>query len=162
MRVYLPATLAEIADVLVAADGQATMALSPRRGHALTGALTLAYQDEDEESLEFIALLAAADDDLELLAQHPAVPQLRLVLTLEVPDDAITLASADIVVLSPSAIEITKPVERAIVVCAHVDEPEAQIDIKAALTGDDKAVERIVDRDLLWYDTSEFADIPTV
>ncbi len=161
MRIYLPATMAEIPDVQVAADGQATMALSPRRAHALTGALTLAYQDEDEEELEYVALLAAADDDLELLAQHPTGPQLRLVLTLEVPDDAVTLAAADVAVLAPSAVEIIKPVERAVVVCAHVDEPAAAQDIKDALLGDDNAVERIVDRDLLWYDISEFVDIPT-
>ncbi len=162
MRVYLPATLAELRDVQVAADGQATMSIAPRGAHALTGALTLAYQGEDEESLEFIALLAAADDDLELLAQQPAGPQLRLVLTLEVPDDAITLAAADIAVLTPSAIDIITAVEGAIVVCAHVDEPAAAPDIIAALAGDDAATERIVDRDLLWYDTSEFTDIPRV
>lgn len=161
MRIYLPATLAEIPDIQVAVDGQASMTVNPRRAHALTGALRLAYQDEENEGLEFVALLAAADDDLELLAQQPSAPQLRLVLTLEVPDDAVTLATADVAVLSPSALEITKTVDRAVVVCAHVDEPEAAQDIKAALAGDDSAVERIVDRDLLWYDTSEFVGIPT-
>lgn len=160
MRIYLPATLTELPDIDVAPDGQASMALAPRRAHAVTSALVTAHPDEDEEGLEYAALLAAADDDLSLLAAHPDAPQLRLVLTLEVPDGIVSPATAEVAVLDPSAVEITQRVDRAIVVCAHVDEPQAAQDVVDTLAGDDGAVERLVDRDLLWYDTSEFATIP--
>lgn len=160
MRIYLPATLTELPGIDVAADGQASMTLSPRRAHALTSALRRAHPDEDEEGLEYAALLAAADDDLALLTENPQAPQLRLVLTLEVPDDAVGACAPDAAILNPSAVEVESVVEGAVVVCAHVDEPAAAADVIETLAGDDKAVERLIDRDLLWYDTSEFSEIP--
>jgi hypothetical protein len=36
-----------------------------------------------------------------------------------------------------------------------VDEAAAEEDVVAALAGDDEAVERLAERDLLWYDASE-------
>ena len=160
MRIYLPATFAELPTVEVRSDGQASMTISPRRAHAVTRSLELAHPDEDSEGLEFAALLAAADTDLELLAGSPDGVQLRVVLTLEVPDDALVPADADVAVDEPSAVEVTRAVS-GIVVCVHVDEPEAAADVAAMLAGDDDAAERLVERDLLWYDTTEFADIPT-
>ena len=161
MRIYLPATFAELATVDVAPDGQASMSVAPRRAHALTRALELANPEEDAEGHEFLALLDAADTDLALLAGAPDGVQLRVVLTLEVPDDAVVPSGADVGVLEPSAVEVTREVVDAVVVCVHVDEPEAAPDIAAMLAGDDDAAERLVERDLLWYDTTEFADIPT-
>ena len=46
------------------------------------------------------------------------------------------------------------------IVCAHVDEPEAASDIQAVMGGDDDAIERLADRDLLWYDATEISSIP--
>ncbi len=60
----------------------------------------------------------------------------------------------------PSAVRLTTPVAWTAVVCAHVDEPAATADVTEALTGDDEAVERLDDRDLLWYDATELATIP--
>ena len=161
MRIYLPATFAELPTVEVRSDGQASMTISPRRAHAVTSSLELAHPEEDSEGLEYVALLAAADADLELLAGSPHGVQLRVVLTLEVPDDAVTTAGPDVAVLEPSAVDVTREVIGAVVVCVHVDEPEAGHDVAAMLAGDDDAAERLVERDLLWYDTTEFADIPT-
>jgi hypothetical protein len=46
------------------------------------------------------------------------------------------------------------------VVCAHVDEPAAAADVVEALTGDEDAVERLDERDLLWYDATELGAVP--
>ena len=46
------------------------------------------------------------------------------------------------------------------IVCVHVDEPDAAADIEAVMGGDDDAIERLADRDLLWYDATEIGSIP--
>ncbi|MCV2394131.1 hypothetical protein OEB99_07420 [Actinotalea sp. M2MS4P-6] len=143
MRIYLPSSLAELADP----DG-----LSPRVVHAVTPALRAALPDEDEEGLEFSAQLLAADDSLERLADAP--PR-RVVVAADVPEDAVApLADDDAV---PSAVQLVTAVAWDDVACAHVDEPGAAAEVTAALAGDDDAAERLVERDLLWYDVSELA-----
>lgn len=159
MRIYLPATLELLAGARTVA-GRTTMNLAPGRAHTVTAALAAALPDEDQEGLEYSAHLAAADDSLTALALEPAAPRLRLVLTLEVPDDVVVDAAGDAAVLTPSAVDLVASVEGATLVCAHVDEPEAAEDVAATLAGDDAAVERLVERDLLWYDAIEIADIP--
>lgn len=155
MRIYLPATL----DELDPADGGSVSGpFAPRRAHAVTPALRAALPEEDEEGLEFAAQLAAADDSLLRVAARPGVPDLRIVLAADVPDAAVTPAtSADD---APSGVDVAVEVTLREVACAHVDEPEAAVDVRAALTGDEDAVERLAERDLLWYDVSELGAIP--
>ena len=86
------------------------------------------------------------------------MPQLRLVLAADVPDDTVVPdedPDADV-----TAVTITPGVPVDAVVCAHVDEPAAAADVAAALAGDDDARQRLEDRDLLWYDVSELGRIP--
>ena len=71
MRIYLPATMAELAD---------PTGLGPRVVHAVTPALRVALPDEDEEGLEFSAQLLAADDSLELIGEQAAGVVLRRVV----------------------------------------------------------------------------------
>ena len=150
MRVYLPATLDEL-DHLDVDTG-------PRRAHAVTAALRAALPDEDDEGWEFVAQLVAADDSLALLADRPAVPRMRLVLAADVPDESVVPdpdPDAEV-----TAVTVLSGVGPDAVVCAHVDEPSAAADVVAAVAGDDAAVQRLEDRDLLWYDVSEFGRIP--
>jgi hypothetical protein len=41
----------------------------------------------------------------------------------------------------------------------HVDEPAATSDVVAALAGDGLAEERVIERELLWYDVTEVGRI---
>lgn len=152
VRIYLPATLADLDRIA----GQRA-ALTPRLVHAVTAELRRALPEDDEEGWEFAAHLAAADDSLMLVAATPTAPHLRLVLTAEVPDDAVRPAADD---APPSLVRLTASVPWDQVVCAHVDEPEAVPDLEAALRGDPDAVERLSERDLLWYDATELDQIP--
>lgn len=150
MRIYLPATVDEL-DRLGAEAG-------PRRAHAVTPALREALPDEDDEGWEFVAQLVAADESLALLADHPTAPRLRLVLAADVPDESVVPdddPDADV-----TAVTVTSGVPAEAIVCAHVDEPAAAGDVVAAVAGDDDAVQRLEDRDLLWYDVSELNRIP--
>ena len=155
MRIYLPATLDELTALAVSTRRPASLDLEPRGAHAVTAALAAALPDEDEEGLEYSAHLAAADDTLALIAASPTADRRRLVLSVEVPDDAVVAAAGDATVISPSAVDIVVPVPGAVVVCGHIDETDAVADVEATLAGDDDAVERLVERDLLWYDASE-------
>ncbi|MFI2753018.1 DUF6912 family protein [Cellulomonas sp. P22] len=154
MRIYLPATL----DELDPPAGGGPVVLAPRRVHAVTPALVAALPEEDDEEHEYAAQLGAADDALLLVAARPAAPQLRLVLAADVPDAHVSPVGDDGV--APSLVDLTEPVTLAQVVCGHVDEPEAVADVEAAVTGDEQALDRLAERDLLWYDVSELGAIP--
>jgi hypothetical protein len=127
------------------------------RAHAVTPALRELFPDEDDEGLEYAAQLAAADDSLERVGNAPEAPRLRVVLPADVDEAAVTVLDDDEV---PSAVSLASPVPLPAVVCALVDEPSAADDVAAAVTGDDDAVERLDDRDLLWYDATELHTIP--
>lgn len=161
MRLYVPVTLAEL-DALTGP----TLTLESRGAHAATPQLVaeLAAEGVDDlEEVEFVAQLAAADDSLVLIASDPAVPWLRAVVSVDVPDAAVRVLAADGASaddLAPSAVHVDGPLTGVRIVCAHVDEPEAASDIQAVMGGDDDAVERLADRDLLWYDATEISAIP--
>ena len=161
MRLYVPSTLAEL-DAL----SSATMTLEPRRAHAATPALVAELADEgveDLEEVEYVAQLAAADDSLVAIAAGPAVPWLRVVISVDVPDAVVRPVlegDGDDDDLAPSTVEITERVPGVKIVCVHVDEPDAAADIEAVMGGDDDAIERLADRDLLWYDATEIGSIP--
>jgi len=165
VRLYLPATLDELDDLL---GGRAPLA-APRRAHAVTPALTALLPDEDEEGVEFAAQLMAADDALVLLASRPDAPGLRLVVTVEVPDDAVREGApgdgapdegAGVDDEAASLVTLTAPATLDVVVCAHVDEPAAKDEVARALDGDDAALDSLAERDLLWYDATELSRIP--
>ncbi len=148
MRVYLPATLDDVGDLAGVAAGPA---------HAVTAALRAALPDDDEESLEYAAQLAAADDCLALLAERPGAPRLRVVLAAEVPDGQVAPSQDP---RGPSSVELQWAVDRSDIICALVDEPAARRDVETALAGDAAAADRLWERELLWYDASELCSIP--
>ncbi len=145
MRVYLPTTLDAV---------QPGADLTVRRAHAVTAALRAALPEADDEGLEFVAQLAAADDALAALAADPQAPRLRVVVAADVegarpvPDGL------------PTAVALPGPVTPAQVVCLLVDEPEAAADVAAAVGGDQPARDSLDERDLLWYDVSEIGFVP--
>ncbi len=146
VRIFLPASLADLAD----ADG-----LSPRAAHAATDDLARALPDEDAEALEFAALLAAADGCVALRAERGAEdgsPPRRVVVAAELRSGASRSARPDSL---PSEIEPPERVGWESVVSLHVDDEDAEPDVAAAIAGDEEALERAAERDLLWFDVSE-------
>ena len=151
MRVYLPVTLAELQHV-------SPVVLTPRVAHAVTSALREVWPDEDDEGWEYAAQSAAADGSLLLLAADPGAPSLRVVVAADVPDACVrTLDDPPV----PSAVELVCEVDATRLASVHVDEPAAAGDVAAAAGGDDGALERLDERDLLWYDVTEIDRIPT-
>lgn len=146
MRIYVPATLLEL---------DAPAGLSPRTVHAVTRALRAAVPDEDEEGLEYVAQLLAADDSLDLLGGVPDAARRRVVVAADVPEALVEALDAG-EDQAPSAVRLTTSIGWDDVACAHVDEPAARADVAKAVAGDAAAIERLEERDLLWYDVSEF------
>ncbi len=148
MRVYLPAVL----------DQLPCEQVGPGRAHAVTAELRAALPGEDDESWEYAALLAAADDALALLGRHATAPRLRVVLAADVPDHLVDAGTGSDE--PASAVDLIAGVSWDAVVSVHVDEPVAAADVVGALAGDAAADERLVERELLWYDVTEVGRIP--
>lgn len=148
MRIYLPSSLDELA---------ARRSLAPRVVHAVTPALRAALPDEDDEGLEYAAQLLAADDSLDVLDTATRAGRRRVVVAADVPDAVVDAldAAEDGDLHAPSAVRLTSAVGWDDVACAHVDEAAAEDDVVAAAGGDEVALERLAERDLLWYDVSE-------
>lgn len=149
MRIYLPATTADLSSP----EG-----LLARWAHAVTPALRAALPEEDEEGWEMAAMLAAADASVELLAADDSLPR-RLVVAADVDDAAVRVPDRRDEDRLPTAVEVTRPVSWADVVSLHIDEDAAAEDVAAAAVGDAAALERAAERDLLWYDVTELADL---
>lgn len=143
MRLYLPATLRD----LDRPDG-----LRPATAHAVTPALAAALDEDDEETLEFAALLAAADASVALLAADRTAPRRRVVVVADLPDVRPVPRDDDD---DPSAVVPPSAVRWHDVVSLHVDEVQAEADVDAAARGDVEALDRASERDLLWFDVSE-------
>src|SRR5690625_3200250 len=157
MRIYVPATAADIAAETIA----------PRWAHAVTPALRQALPEEDDEGLAESAMLAAADESLlRLRADAPAVAR-RVVVVAEVPSAAVAVPETrpwrpgdDRL---PSAVEVVAPVSWHEVEAIHVDDPHSQDVVRRALLPEAEeaalaeAVEAAYELDLLWYDIVELS-----
>jgi hypothetical protein len=163
MRLYVPATFDDLDAMTVTARG-AWWDVPARGAQAVTAELAAALPDEDEETREYEAFLAAADASLVLVVGGVGAVPLRAVITVDVPEDATTPAGSE---TAPSGVDVVA-VPGTKVQAVHVDEPAAADDVRAVLAavdaGDDDALgaatDRVTERDLLWYDPTEARDIP--
>ncbi|MDT0322278.1 DUF6912 family protein [Streptomyces millisiae] len=162
MRVYLPLTLAGLAELH--RSGEAGPA--PLVAYAVTPALREWYLSGDQEELEYAAMSRAAQASLRLLAVDPEAVRRRVVVAADVPDRA-AVADPDRA-MDPEAlaeVRLTEAVPVAKLASVHVDAPDAESDIAAAAAalgaadlGDDDAqfvVDGAADHELLWYGVQE-------
>jgi hypothetical protein len=161
MRVYVPATLPQLAEVC--ANG--TIEPAPVTAFAVTPALREWYVEGDLEELEYAALTEAARASLRLLDVDPTAPRRRVVLAIDVPDRYARPAPD----LDRAVVRVLAPVPWASVASAHVDAPEAVPEVKAAVDnvlaadlGDDDAqfvVDGAEDHELQWWATQEVPEL---
>lgn len=145
MRVYVPATAHDLS----------RPELRPARVHAVTPAVRAELPGEDEETLELVAFLAAADDSVRLLAGQGAPPR-RVVLAADLPGSRLRPGGEDeletvMVPVGDLAWDVVKSI--------HVDEADASAQVAAAAAGDEEAFDALGERDLLWFDVTERAAV---
>ncbi len=167
MRIYLPGTLDDLTDD-VRRTGRMTVPAG--RAHAVTAPMRAGADPADRDALEqneFDALLAAADDSLVRIGESPEVPWQRLVIVVDLAEDAVVPLPAggaegatDEEAEPESVVWIGQDIAQVDVVCVHVDEPSAAALIQDVLAGSDAAMEAIADADLLRYDGTELSEVP--
>jgi len=163
VRVYLPATLPALRDLLDA--GQ--LGDAPLTGYAVTPALREWYAEGDDEELEYAALSLAARASVRLLdralVENDATPARRVVLVVEA--SAVEPAPD----VDRAAVRVIESVPLRQVQAVHVDHPDAADDVRAAaehvvaadLGSDDAAfaVEQAEGHELQWYATQEIGPL---
>ena len=158
MRVYVGLTRSALA------AAKASGAIdAPLTAHAVTPALRESYATADAEELEYVALMAAADSCLPLLAASPGEPRRRFVAACEVAD-----VTAD-PEAGPSGTAVPQPIPWRDVKAIHADDPDAEPTIAAAAAayaaaqaGDDDARFTVDEADgweLMWFATQEADDL---
>ncbi|MEV5746920.1 hypothetical protein AB0L00_03800 [Actinoallomurus sp. NPDC052308] len=166
MRVYLPSTLGGLARILRDRE----VGPVPLTAYAVTPALREWYASADLEELEYAAMSDAAKASLRLLAADPGAPSRRVVIAAEVPDKAVTFAVGDLVDADERAlVRVSEPIPFNRIASGHVDDAEAEPDVRAARgaieaadAGDDDAkftVDGAAGHDLMWYATQELRDL---
>jgi hypothetical protein len=169
MRIYVPATLRALAKARDAGMLEAAvLAIVPGAtelpAHSVTPAVREWYVEGDLEDLEYSAMLDAAEASLDLIGADPDAPRRRVVVAADVPDDAVVPGGR-----FRSSVRVACAVPIGSVVSVHVDEPEAEDVVRAAVAavpaaaaGDEDAqflLDEAESRDLLWYDVSELGDL---
>lgn len=163
MRVYLPSTLPGLRALLDAGE----LADPPLPAYAVTGALREWYAEGDEEELEYVATTLAARASVRLLDRalllDPATPARRVVVVAEV-ERAEPAPDVD-----RAAVRVLDAVPLRLVKAVHVDDPSAEVDVRAAaeqlveadLGSDDAAfvVEQAEGHELQWYATQEIGPL---
>jgi hypothetical protein len=158
MRVYLASTMPALAAALAA--GQ--LGPAPLAGFAVTPALREWYASGDLEELEYAAMAVAARASLRLLAADDGAPARRVTLAVDVPDDQVSACGS---LEEPAAVAISAAVPLTRVASAHVDDPQAAADVRAAAAavpaadrGDEDAkftVDSAEGHELAWYAAQE-------
>ncbi|MGW0362367.1 DUF6912 family protein [Streptomyces sp. NPDC002990] len=160
MRVYVPLTLPGLAEAHKAGE----LGPAPLRAYAVTPGLREWYVSQDIEELEYAALGRAAAASLRMLARDADAPRKRVVVALDVADDAVTAAPA----LDEAAVgQVTlgRAVRLTEAAAVHVDADDAEADVAAAAgaveaadAGDEDArftVDGAEDHELLWFGVQE-------
>lgn len=157
MRVYLPSTFAGLHGLRTAGE----VGPAPLHGHAVTPALRESYAVGDTEELEHVAQLAASSDSISLLHDDQSVPRRRVVLAVEVADDAVHRADDG----DESSVTLSVSVPIAAVQAILVDDVDVADVIDraaeawpAAQTGDDDALfdlDEASAHDLMWFARQE-------
>ncbi len=155
MRVYLPAT-----SVLLRELALEQRLAGPLTAFAVTPGLREWYLDDDEEALEYAALLEAARASLRLLDSDQSAARRRVVIALDSAEKSVTVRDdLDRGVVRLGAVDLAQ------VAAVHVDDAEAEPFVEAAAAaviaaelGDQASMDATDDVEgfeLCWYATQE-------
>ncbi|MEU4801853.1 hypothetical protein [Actinosynnema sp. NPDC023587] len=155
MRVYLPATVAMLRDLVERGE----FAPVGGTGFALTPALRESYATGDTEELEYSAMLDASRASLRLLSNEEKPVPRRAVVSVDVEDVALRPD------LDFSVVKIVGPVPLKLIAAVHLDTSDAEDAVREAVDvvdaadlGDpdaEFALGEAEDHELAWYAAQE-------
>jgi hypothetical protein len=155
VRVYLPGTVTMLHELNAAGEFKPLNGT----GFALTPALRESYTAGSAEELEYAAMADAARASLRLLAADPEAMRRRVVISADV--DGVT-ARPD---LDNAVVRLSGPVQLKDIAAIHLDMPDAEKAVAAAVEvidaadmGDEDAeflLGDAEDHELAWYATQE-------
>jgi hypothetical protein len=155
VRVYLPGTVTMLHELNAAGEFKPLNGT----GFALTPALRESYTAGSAEELEYAAMADAARASLRLLAADPEAMRRRVVISADV--DGVT-ARPD---LDNAVVRLSGPVQLKDIAAIHLDMPDAEKAVAAAVEvidaadmGDEDAeflLGDAEDHELAWYATEE-------
>lgn len=158
MRVYIPAT-----SQTLRALHESSALDAPMTGFAVTPGLREWYHDEDNEALEYAAMIEAARASLRLLDADPEAQRCRVVIALDVPEPDVAVRDD----LDRGVVRLAAPVPLGSIASIHIDDSTAYgvvalaaQAITAADLGDPAAQDRVDDAEgfeLSWYANQELA-----
>jgi hypothetical protein len=166
VRVYLPASttvLRTLVDEGALPGPHTAFAVTPqlRRFYAVSDA------EADTEELEYAALLAAARASLRLLDVDILAARRRAVIAADVPDASVMPMEDPHV--EPGAVRIETEIRLQDVASAHLDEADAEDDVRAAVSvvleadlGSEDSqfvVDQAEGHELAWYATQEIGPL---
>jgi hypothetical protein len=130
VRIYLPATTTLLRTLVD--DGALP---GPHTAFSVTPELRQFYElsdaDADTEELEYAAMVGAARASLRLIDVDPSAVRRRVVLAVDVPDASVSpLDDPD---TDRGAVRVTSDVRLQDVASAHIDDAEAEDDVRAAV-----------------------------
>ncbi|UOY01269.1 DUF6912 family protein [Blastococcus sp. PRF04-17] len=130
MRIYLPATTTVLRALVD--DGALP---GPHTAFAVTRELRQFYElsdaDADTEELEYAAMVGAARASLRLIDIDPTAARRRVVLAVDVPDASVT--PVDGPDTDRGAVRVGSDIGLPDVASAHIDDAEAEDDVRAAV-----------------------------
>jgi uncharacterized protein DUF6912 len=158
VRIYLPATTTMLAQ-LVDSD---EIGPPPLTAFAVTAGLREFYVDnDDDEELEYAALVEAARASLRLIDGDESAARRRVVLAAEVPDAQVDIRDD----IDRGVVQVTAVVPMSSVASAHVDDAAAEETVAAAAEaviaadlgdpGSQDAVDDAEGYELSWYASQE-------
>jgi hypothetical protein len=161
VRVYLPATVGTLGGVRSSGE----VGPVPVTAFAVTPTLREWYAEGDEDELEYAAFSDAARASLRLLDVDLLSPRRRVVLSVDVPDSAVTVQPD----LDRAVVRLDLTVPLSAVAAIHVDGADAEKDVAAAIAvvleadlGDEDAqfvVDGAEGHELEWYDVTEIDQV---
>jgi len=164
VRIYLPMTMQGLRGL----HQDARLAPAPRVGHAVTDEYRDLTPDIDEEEREYLVLMAAGVESLQMIATSGDTPR-RIVVSADV-DAAHVHPRAG----SPTAVEVSTEITLRQCSSVHSDESDAEPDVSAAAiamrssSGVDSSApaatdvsDPLIDRELLWFATQEIPEVLT-
>ena len=161
VRIYVPLTVSGLATL----HKQGRIGVESGIAHAVTPALRAAWEQADDEELEYAALMAAAFGSLMSIKESGASPR-RVVAAVDIDDSHVVVVGTN--EAEATAVVVDTPILISWCKAVHVDSADAEGEVSIAVSrlaeaiaGNRDALAQValVEHELMWFATQEIPDL---